>query len=403
VGRREWIDDARRAAVYTAVGVLLILIIPEATNTWNYTDDPVPPPPAGVCMAVLAFACLGLVVRRTHPVTCLMVATLAVLTGPLWLSSMHMAVSLVLGEALYCAVLFSTRRVSLTVTVGTCVFVALIVLASLASGGTKVAVLTLLGLSLLLIPVVWAREVRHHQEDAAAQRERAESARRAAVAAERARMARDLHDVIAGQLSAIAIQSEAALTLPDQDPATQRRLLEAVRRGSVAALAEMRTMIGLLRADGSADGEPLTAPAGLDRLDQLLTAGRASGLRIDVDDRRPPDTPLPAAVDLAAYRIVQESLTNAAKHAPGGAVTLRLVQADATLTVELSNPLPATGTGPMGGGTGTGLLGLRERAVAVGGTLRAAPAGGRWTVLARLPIAAPDGPDVVPTAREVAR
>lgn len=165
-------------------------------------------------------------------------------------------------------------------------------LASLVSDGGRAALLTVLNLGLVLaVPVLWGYEVRRHSEQADAERERAEQMRRmgeldraAAVAAERARMARDLHDVIAGQLSAIAIQSEAALTLPDADPATLRRVLAAVRRDSVASLSEMRTMIGLLRADGSADAEPRTSPAGLDRLDTLLDAGRANGLRIDVDD-----------------------------------------------------------------------------------------------------------------------
>ena len=205
-------------------------------------------------------------------------------------------------------------------------------------------------------------------------------------------MARDLHDVVAGQLSAIAIQSEAALTLPDADPATQRRLLEAVRTGSVSALDEMRAMIGLLRAgdaiDAGPDADARTAPTGLDELGALLDAGRASGLSIDVDDRRPPADPLPAAVDLTAYRIVQESLTNAAKHAPGSTVSLRLGRADGTLTVELANAV-GSARGPDAGGTGTGLLGLRERAAAVGGTVRAGADRGTWTVRADLPTTVP--------------
>jgi signal transduction histidine kinase len=193
-------------------------------------------------------------------------------------------------------------------------------------------------------------------------------------------MARDLHDVVAGQLSAIAIQSEAALTLPDADPETRRRLLVAVREGSVSALTEMRAMIGLLRADDPA--EPRTAPAGLAGLPGLLDTGRASGLRIDLDDRRPTRSTLPAAVDLTAFRIVQESLTNAAKHAPGCAVSLRLGRGSGALTIEVANPLGPDGAGA---GTGTGLLGLSERADAVGGTVRAGVDGDRWTVRAELP------------------
>jgi signal transduction histidine kinase len=129
------------------------------------------------------------------------------------------------------------------------------------------------------------------------------------VAAERARMARDLHDVIAGQLSGIAIQSEAALTLPHPDPSVLRRVLQSVRRDSVASLAEMRTMIGLLRTDGAGDGDPRTAPAGLDRLESLLESAAGTGLRIEVNDTRGAAAELPAAVPLAAGCVCASTTT----------------------------------------------------------------------------------------------
>ncbi|MCO1660304.1 sensor histidine kinase [Pseudonocardia humida] len=397
MSRRELTDDALRAGVYLAVGVLLVAIVPDVANSFSVDGRPPPPPPAWEALLILAGACAGLVLRRSFPVTGLVVAGTVAVLGATWTGSIHIGVSLVCGEAIYNAVLYSSRRASVTITALVGVVLALGALGSFAAAGTREAVLALLGLSLLLIPVVWAREVRHHREATIAAEERAEQARRmaaldraAAIAAERARMARELHDVVAGQLSAIAIQSEAALTLPDVDPATQRRLLEAVRAGSVSALEEMRAMIGLLRAGDAADTDPdadaRAAPTGLDRLDSLLDAGRASGLRIDVDDRRPPADQLPAAVDLTAYRIVQESLTNAAKHAPGSTVSLRLARADGTLTVELANAVGSR-RGPDPGGTGTGLLGLRERAAAVGGTVRAGADDGTWTVHAELPAA----------------
>jgi signal transduction histidine kinase len=387
---RMWLDDALRAGVYLAVGALLVAVVPDVSNGWG-GPGPLPPAPAlGPELVVLAVGCLGLVLRRAHPMLCLLAATLAVGLAVGWLGSTHIGITVVFGEALYSAVFYSGRRTSGAVTVLTGLLVAGLALVSLATSGTREAVLSLLGLSLLVIPVAWAREVRHHREATAAAEQRAEQARRvaeldraAAVAAERARMARDLHDVVAGQLSAIAIQSEAALTLPDADPAIRRRLLEAVREGSVSALTEMRAMIGLLRADDPA--EPRTAPAGLAGLPGLLDTGRASGLRIDLDDRRPDGAALPAAVDLTAFRIVQESLTNAAKHAPGSAVSLRLARAGGALTIEVANPLgPESG----GDGTGTGLLGLRERVDAVGGCVRAGAEAGRWTVRAELPVPA---------------
>ncbi|WP_214403293.1 sensor histidine kinase [Pseudonocardia lacus] len=389
-------DDALRAGVYFALGVLLVAIVPDVANSISINGPPPPPPPAWQALLILGGACAGLVLRRSYPVTGLVVCGSVAVTGAVLTGSIHIGVSLACGEAIYNAVLYSSRRASLTITAAVGVVLALGALGSFAAAGTREAVLALLGLSLLLVPVVWAREVRHHRELIVAAEERAEQARRvadldraAAIANERARMARDLHDVVAGQLSAIAIQSEAALTLPDVDPATQRRLLEAVRAGSVSALNEMRAMIGLLRAGDAIDADARTAPTGLDQLAPLLDAGRASGLRIEVDDRRPPADPLPAAVDLTAYRIVQESLTNAAKHAPGSTVSLRLARADETLTVELANAVGSV-PGHDPGGTGTGLLGLRERAAAVGGTVEAGARSGTWTVRADLPTAVPD-------------
>lgn len=263
----------------------------------------------------------------------------------------------------------------------------------LADGGGRAVLRTAVEMGLGLgLPIGWGLEVRWHRGRAELHRQRAEQAQRlavlesaAAVAAERARMARDLHDVIAGQLSAIAIQSAAALNLPDADPATLRRVLGAVRQDSVASLAEMRTMIGLLRADGAAEGESRIAPAGLDELDALLARARAAGLKVMVDDHRRDGHALAAAADLAAFRIVQESLTNVMKHAPGGAVRLGLAHENGELVVRVDNDLVE---GAPGGGSGTGLLGLDERARAVGGRFSAGAHGRTWSVRAVLPVAA---------------
>ena len=198
---------------------------------------------------------------------------------------------------------------------------------------------------------------------------------------------------MAGQLSAIALQSEAVLTGPDPDPALMHRVLGAVREGSVSALAEMRTMIGLLRADPE-DGEPRTAPAGLDRLDPLLDTARSRGLRLEVTDDRPPGARPVAAVDLVAYRILQEGLTNAAKHAPGATVRVLLRHDADALVVGLDNELTDRPTGPPGTSGGAGLLGLSERVAAVGGSWSAGetratgPERARWRVRARLPLRA---------------
>jgi signal transduction histidine kinase len=394
LSRREWAQDALKAALYLAVGAALLLAVPEIAIDWR--QDHVDPP-VWISLATIAVASLGETVRRALPIVGLGVATAVVLAGVLVTGTTPLGVLLVFGDLLYCAVLFTPRRTSWAVAGTTGVVVAGLALLSLIFSGGRAALLLVLNLAMVLaIPVFWAYEVRQQSEKAAAERERAEQTHRmaeldraAAVAAERARMARDLHDVIAGQLSGIAIQSAAALNLTDPDPATLRRVLTAVRRDSVASLTEMRAMIGLLRADDAADADPRTSPAGLDRLDTLLDAGRGTGLRIEVDDRRPDHGTVPAAVDLAAYRIVQEALTNAAKHAPGSAVHLALEHRSGELLIELDNDLVPGA--PPGGGTGTGLLGLGERAAAVGGSVQAGPDGPSWRVRAALPVPVPEG------------
>jgi len=390
-----WLErhtDLLHAGGFFAVGVLLYLAAPDVAIRWS----DVPAPPLWAVAALLVVAALGQTQRRARPVLGLVVAC-GVLVAMILLGVVPLALMLVLGDLLYCAVLHTSERLSWTVAGATAAVAGGAALVSLVAEGARAALLVVLNLGLVLaVPVLWGREVRLHRERADAERERAEQAARmaeldraAAVAAERARMARDLHDVIAGQLSGIAIQSEAALNLPDPDPAVLRRVLQSVRRDSVASLAEMRTMIGLLRAGGAADADPRTAPAGLDRLDALLESAAGTGLRIEVEDARGEAAELPAAVDLAAFRIVQECLTNAAKHAPRSRVRLRLDVHDGELVIDIENDLVPGA--PSGDGTGTGLLGLRERADAVGGTITAGPDGDRWRVRAALPVRAPAG------------
>ncbi|MEU2283566.1 histidine kinase [Streptomyces sp. NPDC013178] len=241
--------------------------------------------------------------------------------------------------------------------------------------------------------------VRDHRDAAVAARLRAEQTallaemdRTQAVVAERARMARELHDMVANHLSAIAIHSTAALSLDDPD--TSKEALSVIRENSVEGLAEMRRLIGILR-DGSGDHEPAAAPT-LDGLAALVEGARANGLDVTL---RADHAEVPAPVALAAYRIVQESLTNALKHACPGRVTVRLAMGapptpagqwgkDGSLTVEVTSPY-GDRDGPRAPGSGAGLVGMRERAALLGGTFTAGPEGARWTVRATLPV--PEG------------
>jgi signal transduction histidine kinase len=199
---------------------------------------------------------------------------------------------------------------------------------------------------------------------------------------ERARIARDLHDIVAHHVSAIAVQAETARLTVEGLPDEGRTHLEAIGQTARDALAEMRRLLGVLRedADGGAGRDP---QPGLGRLHELVETARAAGspVRLTLQGET---VPLPPGVDLCAYRILQEALTNARRHAPGADVDVELdYVADALrLRVRDHGPGPADPDAD-----GHGLLGMRERAIMVGGTLSTGPAeGGGFVVEAELPI-----------------
>jgi signal transduction histidine kinase len=201
---------------------------------------------------------------------------------------------------------------------------------------------------------------------------------------ERARIARELHDVVAHHVSMIAVQAETArLTTPGM-PAAGAQRLSAIGDTARAALTEMRRLLGVLREDAQADIADRQPQPGLRQLNELVDAARdASGAATRFILRGPP-MPLDPGVELAAYRIVQEALTNARRHAPGAAVDVELHYADDGLRLRIRDNGPGPPPAPPSGGHG--LLGMRERAVAVGGELRTgAAAGGGFLVTARLP------------------
>jgi signal transduction histidine kinase len=205
-----------------------------------------------------------------------------------------------------------------------------------------------------------------------------------AVLEERARIARELHDVVAHHMSVIAIQAEAVPLKAAGDPARLEAGLAEIRSLSLEAIAELRQVLGVLRDQ---DGRTDTAPQpGLDRLDELVSNARAAGLTVGVELPDQPLGELPPAVGLSAYRIVQESLSNAMRHAPGATVTVAVARDDDALRLHVTNGAGAAPGGPEG--TGQGLVGMRERAALLGGTLEAGPIeGGGFQVAATLPIA----------------
>ena len=207
--------------------------------------------------------------------------------------------------------------------------------------------------------------------------------------AERARIARELHDVVAHHISMISVQAESArLTVPDM-PAAGGRRLSAIGDTARAALTEMRRLLGVLREDTDGSAVALRPQPGLGQLNDLLDEAReatGSGTRLILTGR---PVSLDPGVELAAYRIVQEALTNCRRHAPGAAVDVELEYRPTELRMLIRDDGPgggAIGSGATGSAGGHGLLGMRERASAVGGRLRSGPGrSGGFLVEAVLP------------------
>ena len=204
---------------------------------------------------------------------------------------------------------------------------------------------------------------------------------REAVEAERGRIARELHDVVAHCISVIAIQSQAIRRRLGPEHASEAADLQEIETTARQAMAEMRRLLGVLRADG--EGLPLAPQPGLDQVPRLIEGARASGLvvELEIDGTRAPLSP---GIDLAAFRIVQEGLTNALKHA--GAATVRVQIRYAEERLELTVADDGVGLAAARG-NGHGLFGMRERVALYGGTLEtgAGPDGG-FRVRAQLPV-----------------
>ncbi|MFF5841138.1 sensor histidine kinase [Streptomyces massasporeus] len=217
-----------------------------------------------------------------------------------------------------------------------------------------------------------------------AERTREEEARRR-VAEERLRIARDLHDVVAHHIALVNVQAGVAAHVMDKRPDQAKEALAHVREASRSALNELRATVGLLRQSG--DPEAPTEPApGLDRLDELTGTFRSAGLHVEVA-RADQGTTLPAAVDLAAYRIIQEALTNVQKHAgPQAKAEVSVVRVGPNIEITVLDDGSGDNETQDSGG-GHGLLGMRERVSALRGTLTTGPRyGGGFRVHAILPL-----------------
>jgi hypothetical protein len=210
----------------------------------------------------------------------------------------------------------------------------------------------------------------------------AELERRASRLAERNRLARELHDSVGHALSVVTLQAGAAAKVLDRDPAFARQAFEAIAETARGALEDLDHVLGLLRAEGTSPHLNAPQPT-LRDLDALLGRTRLAGTDVSVDVSGRLDA-VPAAVSREAYRIVQEGLTNALRHAGPVPVTLRLAVRGDRLDLEMGNPLGASRPTPARGGRG--LAGIRERVAVLRGNVTAASEDGRWRMRVSLPI-----------------
>ncbi len=377
-------------AVIAAVVIALEILGTHAAVSWHHHAAP-----GLAAYLVLAAGGLSLLVRRRYPVTVLAITLASALIAARLNAS---AVWFALIVAFFTAVLARKRAAA----------VASLVIGYLGSlwppwlvgrpGQTSVTAALGLAAGLIFLLLV-AELIRNRNQRAAdAQHSRDEELRRRA-GEERMRMARDLHDVVAHNIAVINVQANTALHLMDRQPERARTALSTINDVSKQALVELRSVLGVLRdvdADGGtgggAEGDAPRAPApGLALLGDLVDHAAATGLTVRVQEDGTP-AQLPADVDLSAYRIIQEALTNTARHSGGTRATVRLGYADHGLEVEVDDdgppatrPAPVSAP-PSAGGSGNGIAGMTERASALGGTLEAGPRpGGGFRVRAWLP------------------
>jgi signal transduction histidine kinase len=289
--------------------------------------------------------------------------------------------------ALYSLALTRGRRKQLLAAVAA---IAAVVIAEALHAGGPTLLQTLGHVLLIAIPLLAAEAHRTRHAYVSLLRERLELSERTReqeaeqrAAQERMRIARDLHDVVAHTLTTINVQAATAAELLDRDPGHARTALETIEDASRDAIGELRAILGILRDDD--DGQPPLAPTpGMGTLSELVQRTRTAGLDVQVDVTGDQPEHMPDTVSLAAFRIVQESLTNARRHAAGAAVRVNLTFQPGRLAVAVEN---GAGTPNSGNGStpGVGIVGMTERASVVGGTLHAGPVPGGFRVDAELP------------------
>jgi signal transduction histidine kinase len=382
VPARRWVADALLAAVVGAVN-LAVAVTSDTAGTGRTPWRPLD----ALGYLLLALGPLALVARRRWPLGVLAVVEAASLaysarTYP------EGGTGLAVFVSLYTVAAMEQRR--LVVAAVAAVTVALAVITELTFyRETMFEGEPLYGAVVMLAAVFLGEAVRNRRAYVAELRDRAERAERTReeearrrVDEERMRIARELHDVVSHSIGVISVQAGVAAHLLERRPDKAGEALATIRQASDEALDELHAMLGVLRQpDGRA---PLAPAPGLAQLDALVAMAEGAGLRVEVDASGAAH--LPPAVDLACYRIVQESLTNVVRHAGASSVTVTVAADGDTLVVEVTDDGPGAPGAGNGNGTRQGIVGMRERARALGGTLEAGPRPeGGFRVSARLP------------------
>ncbi|MFE7130464.1 sensor histidine kinase [Streptomyces sp. NPDC057638] len=374
---RDWIVDT----VMFVLAALVGLAAAETSQDVN-TGQPI----VIVDQLVGAAACCALWPRRRWPVQLAVLLSLLVLVTPVAGGAQIVAVFSLAVHRPFRPVALAGGFALLTA-----------VLQPLLRPDPSMSVLgsVLLGVVMVLLAVGWGMLVRSRRQLVVVLRERARRAEaEAELRAEQAQrlareaIAREMHDVLAHRLTLLSVHAGALEFRPDAPPAEVARAAGVIRDSAHEALQDLREIIGVLRTPGDGDGGDRPQPT-LASLDALVGEVCAAGMKVSLENGiDAPDT-VPAAVGRTVYRIVQEGLTNARKHAPGAEVTLTLRgRKGEGVTVEVDNPAP-DGEVPKVPGSGQGLIGLTERATLAGGTLQHGRTGaGGFQVRAWLPWAA---------------
>jgi signal transduction histidine kinase len=384
---RWWQSPARDVVLVCALTVILTYGTYGEGHPRQVSDldvfhgHPVPHP--GAVLALVPIACLALIWRHRYPVAVLAVSTAAV--------TVYSLLGYVNGAALI-APMIALYAVATQLSARWAIAAGLVTVAVLmAATAARNPFGQISGGGFYLIPGMGAGvvfggiAVASRRAYVASIRDRAQADAQRRIDEERLRIARELHDVVSHTMATINVQAGVAAHVLPSHPEAAADALEAIRTASKEGLMELRAILNVLRQADDAD--PTQPAPGTAQLDALIAGARQAGLETTFTVTGTP-APLPAAVDLAAYRIVQESLTNVIRHAGPATAAVRLGYRDRELAVEVTD----TGRGPQvaaqDAGPGHGLAGMRERAASVGGTVEAGPGPrGGFRVAARLPVA----------------